>query len=253
MTEKHFDKYQKRGSIHWHEMTSRDLRRFNAFQQARYDWILRMAGKIAGQKVLDLGCGDGPLSYLLAKKGAQVIGVDNEDLGLKFARENLASKSAEGPLHCEFVLASAYKLPFADESFDLVVNCEVIEHLAESKLMLAEIKRVLKKRGRLILTTPHRLREEPSDPNHVREYFPGELETLLAEFFPEVSVKLTHHIFWYGLFTYAFRHFQNRQFGRWFINGLTLWFGFNPFLLDFKTPTKQDLFTEILAIAHKSA
>ncbi|MBI4058023.1 methyltransferase domain-containing protein, partial [Candidatus Microgenomates bacterium] len=108
--EKLFDKYKARGSMHWREMMSRDPRFFNAYQQARYDWILRVAGDIRGKKVLDLGCGDGSLTYLLAKNGAIVTGVDNEELGLQFARENLTSMKQQRELRYELITASAYQL-----------------------------------------------------------------------------------------------------------------------------------------------
>lgn len=249
--EKSFDKYQKRGSLHWQEMTSRDIRKFNAFQQGRYDWLIRTAGDLQGKQVLDLGCGDGALSYLLAREGACVTGVDNEELGLKFARENLQKIDPGKRLRCQFVSASAYQLPFPGENFDLVFLCEVIEHLAEPVKMLAEARRVLKQGGKFLLTTPYRLREFPADPNHVREYFPQEIKAMLAKYFSQVEIRLTHHVFWYGLYTYAFRHFRNRQFGKWLINALTLWFGFNPFLIAYEKPTKQDVFTQILGIAKK--
>lgn len=249
--EKIFSKYRDRGSMHWREMTSRSIRRFNAFQQARYDWIIKTAGDTRGKKVLDIGCGDGALSYLLAKTGALVTGVDNEELGLKFARENFNKEDPERKLRYEFIPASAYELPLADESFDLVVSCEVIEHLQYPEKMLAEARRVLRPGGKLILTTPYRLRETPSDPNHVREFFPQELEGLVATHFRVVQTKLTHQILWYGIFTYSIRHFGNRQIGMWLINALTLWFGINPFNFDYKTPTKRDIFTEILIEAEK--
>lgn len=234
--------------MHWREMMSRDIRKFNAFQQGRYDWIIKTAGELKGEKILDLGCGDGALTYLLAKRGALVIGIDNEELGLEFARENMKSVDPRGKLKCEFVLASAYALPFPEKSFDIVANCEVIEHLEEPERMLAEVKKVLKPGGKLILTTPYRLTEIPGDPNHVREYFPSEIEAMLRKYFAVVEIKLTHHIFWYAIFTYSFRHFGNRQFGKWLVNALTLWFKFNPFLLDY-LPGKRVLFTQILASA----
>lgn len=245
--EKVFNKYKDRGSIHWREMASRDIRKFNAFQQGRYDWITRAAGRVAGKKVLDLGCGDGALTYLLAKKGADVVGIDNDELGIKFAHENLASRNKHGKLKYQFILASGYELPVASDTFDFVVNSEVIEHVQEPASMLTESKRVLKPGGKFILTTPHRLTETPHDPNHVREYFPGEMRAMLEKFFSEVGIKLTHHIFWYGLYSYSFRQFGNRHFGTWLVNLVYFLTGWNPFMIDYEQPTKLDLFTQILA------
>src|SRR3989344_4834409 len=144
MSEKEFDKYKLRGSMHWREMMSRDPRHFNAYQQARYEWIVKTSGDIAGKKVLDLGSGDGGLTYTLAKRGAIVTGVDNEPLGIEYAKKNLDSVNKEGKLKYEFICTSVYELPFQDNSFDVVVHCEVIEHLQEPKKMLSEALRVLK-------------------------------------------------------------------------------------------------------------
>lgn len=247
MNEKQFDKYQKRGSLHWREMKTRDFRKFNAFQQGRYEWIIRQAGDMRGKKVLDLGCGDGALSYLLAKHGAAVVGVDNEAQGIGFANENLAGADPQRKLKWEFVVASAYTLPFPDETFDIIAHCEVFEHLAEPERMLVEARRVLKPAGKFVMTTPHRLLETPADPNHVKEYFPGEVRQILAKYFPDASVKLTHHVFWHGLYSYTFHKFGNRHFGMWFVNLLYFLSGWNPFMIDYLKATKFDIFTQILA------
>lgn len=243
MPEPVFDKYKKKGDIHWQEMVSRSVRKFNAYQQARYDWIIRLAGEMKGQRVLDIGCGDGALSYLLAKQGVRVSGLDNEELGLAYAKRNVPQ--------AEFVLASAYELPFGEASFDLVVSSELIEHLEQPEKMLAEAVRVLRPGGQLILTTPHRLTEKPLDQYHTQEFFPGELEALLKRHFQEIRIYLTHHVFWYGLYTYSWRRFKNRQPGKWLINALTLWFGWNPFNFSYPKPTKRDIFTQIIAMAKK--
>lgn len=92
--EKEFDKYKKLGSMHWQEMTSRDPRFFNAYQQARYDWILRVARDIRGKKVLDLGCGDGSLTYLLAKNGA--IDYSDGDFFIGKARAGVSADPFDG-------------------------------------------------------------------------------------------------------------------------------------------------------------
>ena len=243
--EKNFDKYKVRGSMHWREMTSRDPRIFNAYQQARYDWIIKLSGDVRGRKILDLGCGDGCLVYLLVKNGGLVTGVDNDELGIKFANENLASRLKNSKSNYRFVCSSVYDLPFPENSFDLVISSEVIEHLKEPNRLLAEAKRVLKSSGKIILTTPYRLTETPGDHNHVKEYYPEELKKNLGEYFADVNFKLTHHMLWRSLYTYAFRHFGNRPLGRWFINIPAVLFGWNPFMFGYKKTTKFDLFTII--------
>ncbi len=246
-TEIEFNKYKTRGSLHWKEMTSRDLRVFNAFQQARYDWIINTAGDLKGKKVLDVGCGDGSLTYLLARRDTIVVGVDNEELGLDFARDNLKKIDPHNKLQYSFAQASAYELPFEPNSFDVVVSCEVIEHLREPERMLAECKRVLRPGGKLVLTTPYRLTESPRDSNHVLEYFPGEIQGLLQKYFSAVEVMPTHHVLWYSLYSYSFRSFRKRPLGRWALNILVLWFGWNPFMIPYVKKTKFDTFASILA------
>lgn len=239
----HFDKYQARGNRNWEEMITRNPRAFNAYQQARYGWILRVAGLVEGKKVLDVGCGGGSLTYLLAKAGAEVIGVENEELGLTFANRNLSSVDAEKKLHWSFSNASAYDLPFGDAQFDLVVSCEVIEHLQDPEKMLAEIARVLKKGGKAIITTPLKLTEFPKDPNHVQEFYPEQLGTMLKKYFEGVEVQQTHHMLWRSLYTHRF---FGRPLGKWCINTLALVFGWNPFMIEYPHPTKFDIFSTIL-------
>lgn len=248
-TERDFVKYKERGNMHWREMMSHSLRGYNAVQQARYILILKNLGDTNDKRILDLGCGDGALSYLLAKAGAQVIGIDNEPLGIELAQENI--KNLPVARACEFVVGSAYELPFPDASFDHVASCEVIEHVQYPEKMISEAYRVLKPGGHLVLTTPYRTSEFPTDPNHVQEFYPSELEKLLQKNFSTVEIKLTHHVFWFGLYTYTVRPWQHRQPGRWLINALALWFGFNPFLISYDQPAKFDRFTQILAIATK--
>src|SRR5581483_4652876 len=102
--EQEFDKYRTRGSVHWREMLALDPRHYNSYLVARYDWILRFAGDLKGKRVLDLGCGDGALSFRLARAGAQVTGVDGDETGLAYARHGFAARGLPGT----FMPASVY-------------------------------------------------------------------------------------------------------------------------------------------------
>jgi len=68
---------------------------------------------------------------------------------IKFAKEKCKNVK-----NIEFLVASAYELPFEDNSFDYIVSSEVIEHLKYPEKMLLEIKRVWNKKGKIIISTP---------------------------------------------------------------------------------------------------
>lgn len=86
-------------------------------------------------KILDLGCGDMWLTKHLNKQGFRCIGLDTYD-----KRDS------------DYVRGTAYRIPFPDNFFDCVIGIEVIEHLEPRAYR--EIKRVLKKNGKFIVTTP---------------------------------------------------------------------------------------------------
>ncbi len=100
-------------------------------------------------RVLDLGCGNGSFSYLIAQQGYEVVGVEESESGCKFARLNFPN--------CHFIHASIYDLPCADleNSFDIVISSEVIEHLLYPRELVRAARKCLNPNGRLIITTPY--------------------------------------------------------------------------------------------------
>jgi ubiquinone/menaquinone biosynthesis C-methylase UbiE len=139
-----------------------------------------------GDRVLDLGCGEGTFSGLAAEGGARsVIGADIAEAALDRARR------AHPELRFRRVDPDR-PLPFADSGFDLVWTSEVIEHVADTAVWLSEIRRVLAPEGRVAITTPDhgRLRllvggvERYSQPlgDHLHLYTRRSLHQLLSEF-----------------------------------------------------------------------
>ena len=118
------------------------------------EYAYALLGDVAGRIVLDLGCGSGENSLLLARRGANVIGVDISESLLTLAKERLAvNGSGDAPV-C-FVPASAHRLPLPDASVDVVLGIAVLHHLdldATSK----EVFRVLRPGGRAIFEEPVR-------------------------------------------------------------------------------------------------
>lgn len=130
--------------------------------------MLGLAGEVAGRRILDAGCGSGPLSAALGAKGAVVTGFDSSPAMLELARQRLG-ESAD--LH----LADLSRpLPFADDSFDDVVASLVLHYLEDWSAPLAELRRVLKPGGRLILSVNHPTVSVVTQPTEdyfaVREY-----------------------------------------------------------------------------------
>ena len=146
-----------------------------------------------GERVLDLGCGTGEFTASLAAAGAAPIGVEVAQGALGRARSRHPD--------VEFCLAPTEgPLPLEDCSFDMVWASEVIEHVADTARWLSEIRRVLRPRGRLLLTTPShgRMRivlggiERYSEPlgDHLHLYTRRSLAQTLGELgFGEVRVR----------------------------------------------------------------
>lgn len=100
-------------------------------------------------RILDLGCGNGSLSHLISQQGFEVVGVEYSESGVNYARQTFPD--------CHFIHASIYELPYAEleNSFDIVLSAEVIEHLLYPRELVRAAKKCLKPNGRLILTTPY--------------------------------------------------------------------------------------------------
>jgi SAM-dependent methyltransferase len=111
--------------------------------------ILDLAGDLTGRRILDAGCGSGPLHAALEARGAAGTGIDSSAGMLRLARQRLG---AEASLH----LADLREpLPFPDASFDDVVASLVLHYLEDWASPLAELRRVLRPGGRLIGSVDH--------------------------------------------------------------------------------------------------
>jgi len=104
---------------------------------------------LKGKKFLEVGCGLGYFSDMANKMGAKVTAVD---VGKK-----LIERCHKSIPKAKFFVASASNLPFKDESFNVVLCTEVIEHVENQSKVLTEIFRVLKQGGYLVITTPNRM------------------------------------------------------------------------------------------------
>jgi ubiquinone/menaquinone biosynthesis C-methylase UbiE len=105
--------------------------------------FLAMLPDVTGLRGLDIGCGEGVETRLLAQRGATMIGVD---ISQKFVAHGAATE-AEQPCGVRYVNATGSSLPFADESFDFVVACMSLMDMADRDGAVREAHRVLKPGG----------------------------------------------------------------------------------------------------------
>ncbi len=111
--------------------------------------MLDLAGDVAGRRILDVGCGSGPLSGALRDRGAIVSGFDLSEAMIRLARARLG-EDADLLVH-----DLARPLPYADAAFDDVMASLVLHYLEDWTAPLAELRRVLRRGGRLLVSVNH--------------------------------------------------------------------------------------------------
>lgn len=150
----------------------------------RYEWCLPF---VAGKNVLDIACGEGYGSHILARSAAAVIGVDISAEAVQHAESKYA-----GAESLSFKLGDAAEIPLPDQSVDVVVSFETIEHHVRHHEMMSEIRRVLTPDGLLIISSPNKkiysdLGGGDHNHFHVKELYFSELDQLLRQYFSGVS------------------------------------------------------------------
>jgi GT2 family glycosyltransferase/SAM-dependent methyltransferase len=147
----------------------------------RYALSLEFA---AGKSVLDIACGEGYGSALLARVAKSVVGVDIDPATLNYARQKYYNNNLT------FLVGSCDSIPLPDHSVEVVTSFETIEHHDKHEEMMLEIKRVLTPDGLLIISSPNRFvySDEPNYVNehHVKELYYNELMDLLSRHFKHV-------------------------------------------------------------------
>jgi SAM-dependent methyltransferase len=154
-----------------------------------YRWI---AEHCRGLRVVDLACGEGYGSAILAEQAEWVAGVDanpeaHEHARLKYRRENLSFRRA---------LVEEFD---EDAPYDAIVFLQTIEHVQDPGELLERIASLLTPEGRAYVSTPNRLTLAPpgaprsDNPWHVREYDPTEYRELVEPHFRSVQLLGLHH------------------------------------------------------------
>jgi ubiquinone/menaquinone biosynthesis C-methylase UbiE len=155
---------------------------------ARYKFA---SNYIKGRKVLDISCGTGYGSKILYDAGAaKVVGVDISSEEICFACDRYKTRGLE------FRVGDVLRIDFSENYFDVVACLETIEHVKDQRKALSELKRVLKPKGLLIISSPNRkltspaksVEEPPNNPFHAVEYEMKECIQLLGNYFEILEV-----------------------------------------------------------------
>ena len=117
----------------------------------RIDWMVDQA---RGPRILDLGCSEGVLEILLARKGFNVTGVDINAEALAFARDLLAREPEEVRARVRFIHGDLAQARLLDDRFDTLVMGEILEHLEDPQTLLNRSLDLIRPDGRVIITTP---------------------------------------------------------------------------------------------------
>lgn len=148
--------------------------------------------------VLDIGCGTGYITNIMSHElDSTVIGCDMDINRISFARDNLAQ---------EVIIGDIMHLPFKDNSFDVVVASEIIEHILSPRIALNEIRRVSKKF--ILITVPNEpyfrianvcraknLKSFGNPPDHINHYNKKSLDRLLVKYFKMYEIR-KNAVFW---------------------------------------------------------
>lgn len=156
---------------------------YGAQHLSRYLWALQF---VKNKKVLDVGCGSGYGTAILAKSATEVIGIDKSENAVNYARNRFTAENTR------FYVKDILNDELFKEKFDVILSFEVIEHLKDIEIFLNKLIGLLADQGRLIIGTPNLLFRQinkiPDNPFHLKEYTPEELKGLLGKHFNQVEI-----------------------------------------------------------------
>jgi ubiquinone/menaquinone biosynthesis C-methylase UbiE len=136
---------------------------------------------VKGKRVLDIASGEGYGSNLLAKYADEIIGVDISEEAISHACSTYKKSNLK------FKQGSVLEIPFLENSFDVVVSFETLEHVLDHEKTMSEVKRILKPDGILIISTPEKSiysdQVSYSNPFHEKELYEQEFRDLIKRYF----------------------------------------------------------------------
>lgn len=137
--------------------------------------------------VLEVGCGEGYGTSIISKNSFKTIGLDVDKKTILHATKRYKTTK------CIFKHYDGVNIPYCDNTFDVIISFQVIEHIEADINFISEIYRVLKKNGLFFVTTPnktYRLKpnQKPWNRYHKREYDSGQLKKVLLNDFSDIKV-----------------------------------------------------------------
>ena len=167
------------------------------YQESIEQWILLLKHKYAYElalskiskenKVLEIGCGDGYGSNILANSGAEIVALDVDPQSIEYAKHKYSKNNLT------FEVFDGSNIPFKDHSFDLILSFQVIEHVANIEIYCKNICRLIKPDGLILITTPnrtYRLTQDqlPWNPYHLTEYNENTAKEIAKKYFPNYNI-----------------------------------------------------------------
>lgn len=135
-------------SLSKHQSQIYDNFEFNGYEFEKFKKILPYLKKVKNPKIVDLAGGEGQFYDLLSKYKSDM---DYTIVELSQKQRNIAKKKGIKTLSMDL----AKKFKFKDNSFDIIIASEIIEHIFDTKYFLSECNRILRKGGILVITTPN--------------------------------------------------------------------------------------------------
>lgn len=145
--------------------------------------------------VLDIASGAGYGTKLISESAKLVYGIDYSKEAIAYAEKNYCAENIV------YKVGDAHNIPLDDNSIDVVVSLETIEHLKDPKKFISEVKRVLKKDGQFIVSTPNDDEYIEGNEFHLHEFDLKELQTLITNNFSNAEFYYQGSYFGAGVFS----------------------------------------------------
>jgi ubiquinone/menaquinone biosynthesis C-methylase UbiE len=178
-----FDKYHTKNKL------------YNYLMKNFISSFLTLAKSLKIESILEVGCGEGEMTKIISEnvKGCRINASD-----ISF---NIVKKAKQQFPNYNFSIQSIYNLPYRDNEFDLIVACEVLEHLENPQKALMEINRVCKKY--FIVSVPNEpiwrilnilrgkyIKSLGNTPSHIQHWSPNEFKKLVSNYFTIRKITL---------------------------------------------------------------